>query len=236
MGKRARAESSESSGPVLRRPAAQTACKELTNTVDKLQQNVEKMMDMGGDQVMKNLSILHQAGISVTSSYSGLGTFEFAATRIFKTVAKKFKQGAKQAVTCYSACDIDEAAQAALCKHKPESCPAHVFKDIMDRVPDNDRLRLRKCEKKHLDKWAQAKADYKDGKISESDKRSLHQRLSKQYLTKLHKIFSGVEFLPDAWCIMHQCRCPVSPRKDAPNKLWVECAGSICIAFSKILA
>ena len=229
MGKRPR--DSSASGSNVR---AKLEAGPLQDVVAKLPQNVAKMLATGGPQVQRNLEAFHNTGIAVTSSYSGLGTFEVAAKALFRTVAKERDLVPKQAVTCYSACDNSREAQTAIQAHKPETRPRHLFIDLLDRVPGPDLRRLRAEEEKYLTLWQDTKNEFVSGNISGEAKMDWHRRLTSQYIFELHSIFGTVEFLPDAPCLIHGCRCPVSPRAEEPNTLWFEAAGSTCTAFSKM--
>ena len=100
-----------------------------------------------------------EAGVVVTSSYSGVGS-DAVACSMLEHAAKQqgLVYGDSQADGCravsvYAACDIDPTCQALLANHGGCFAPQHVYGDLCCMVPPQDIMHLR-----HRQDWHRAAA------------------------------------------------------------------------------
>ena len=88
-----------------------------------------------GVDVKKHWAQLAQAGIVVTSAYSGLGTMELVTSQVLREVAKHVLHCDEwPGLVHYSACEIDPVARSVLLQLPLESRPQHVFGDVVHSV------------------------------------------------------------------------------------------------------
>ena len=85
-----------------------------------------------------------EAGVSVTTSYSGMGSAEVACHIL---AAEALKAGAvlssnMAGLQSYAACDIDAVCQTVLKNTLGAHRPRHVFGSLLDMVPSRDVARL----------------------------------------------------------------------------------------------
>ena len=84
--------------------------------------DVENWTDLHGSVLKK-----FEAGVVLTSSYSGMGTVEFAADRLRSAFAAA---GREVKLVVYSVCESSPAARRALAAHGPETAARHVFTNV----------------------------------------------------------------------------------------------------------
>ena len=162
-------------------------------------------------------------GVVLTSSYSGLGSAEFALGMLAKL------QGSAKVVV-YSACENDKIAQRCLRGHTGPTKPRHIFADILHRVPSAKRTQLKSMVAKALEQFAEER-----GKSPESNK--WRQRLGERGASlrrALLDAMKGVELHKRAWCVVHNSYCPTNPRADPDlkNYIHIEAASNTCTPWS----
>jgi len=79
------------------------------------------------------------SNITITTSYSGMGCAEMVLPMLTDALGSF---GVKAQLTPYSATDVDPLPRRMLLAHKPSSKPKHVFKDVLERIPDTVRIKL----------------------------------------------------------------------------------------------
>ena len=158
-----------------------------------------------------------------------MGTFESTAPFI-ELALKNAGVDAGGFISHRSACDPDSVCQEVLGKHPPSSRPRHIFYSVIDRAPVKLVTKLERL----LDEYINRKHD--ECEASLCDAADISTRLGKEFLQKAVVLLKEWRptFRTTARCSTHQKLCKPFP---APSELaeciWVECAGTPCIAWSK---
>eukprot|EP00439_Symbiodinium_sp_Y106_P034033 s6775_g4.t1 len=166
--------------------------------------------------------------IFVTSSYSGVGTFEFCMARLaalFTTLdGSRFK--------FWSACESDASVRAMLMQS--QVCPEHVFGDICERVDKEcmDQLKfiVQACEERA--------AKIAATKNTSENKKKAYAELSDRCMKKLFSVSmekiaeQSLQTSGMAYCYKHEKQCPLLPPSRSAEDLLLEGAGNTCVAFS----
>ena len=166
--------------------------------------------------------------IYVTSSYSGIGTFEFCIARL----AALFTTLDDSRFKFWSACESDASVRAMLMQS--QACPEHVFGDICERVEKDCLARLQFIVKSCEERAANIAAS----KQKAEDKKKAYAELSDRCMRKLISVsMEGVakqspQTPRTAYCYKHEKECPLLPPCMSAEDLLLEGAGNTCVAFS----
>jgi hypothetical protein len=163
------------------------------------------------------LSALSEQSLVVTSSYSGTGGFEAVVDTVMRSMSSSMSSATHQprtpTVVFYAAWDSAPAARDALLSHSVRTRPKHVSGDLLDRVPVDYHVELKRLERSYLDQWAYTKREAELGGLTKQELAETNTSLGAEYVAKLSSILKGVCFLDDAWCYVDSRRCPSSPRR-----------------------
>ena len=189
-------------------------------------------------------STLHM-DIILSSSYSGSGAFEYAATQVLQTCAQVTEpqgESTSRQWICHSASEVGVTERAWLLGLKGMARHEHVFGDILDRLPRPVYTALKTMEEDALSALASLKDQLQQGIITNGEFSAGASAMGQQYVDKICKELAGIEFESDVWCYRHQSLCPVSPRsasthsslsrKTRESALWIEVAGNTCVPWS----
>ena len=185
----------------------------------------------GGCCVSKLKGRMLGPGAVVTTTYSGIGCAETAASMCVEAVAGVSCDGVGDGITFFSACEKEEVQQECL-KRGPH---LHVFKDVMDRVPQvvaktlmmmaSDAVQLFSTDLKQVKSEPEDDCDVKAWVLEQKVKRG--NKLLVDSLKMLDTVVMN-DFAP---CLKHPGQqCPLTPRAvpELANLLWVEVAGPVC--------
>ena len=166
--------------------------------------------------------------IVLTSSYSGVGTAEYALSRILAS-----SEGSGSNFVVHSACDNCPLALRTLMAHVGPSSPDHVFVDVLDRLPPDVKEECLGLQKTMLADVKELKAAIPLTGMQLFNKKKC--KLGDTYVARLKQILVKCDFLENAWCRKCQKYCPLSPRSDGHEEdLWIEVAGTTCCPFSSM--
>ena len=174
-----------------------------------------------------------------TSCFSGFGTFEFVCRWTFDTFTEQcfFAQpGApKGRMVMYSATEKKPSAMRALRCHNQCTRPRHLFSDILDRLPSQDREIAWGILRMHLRSFGNILEERKAERCSRDDVTIEKRRLTVSLLMELKRFFRTVTFEEKAWCDIHQGLCYISPRSDPELKFarWLDGSGHDCTPWSR---
>ena len=135
-------------------------------------------------------------------------------------------------VVMYSATDNDQLCRQALLAHPHESTPQHVFRDVLERVPDDVLARLKAIESSKLKTMpARRRSACIDERIQKCE-------LGAELVAGLRKELESTRFNETVWCVRHNAYCHVHPRSDASlaGFMHLEVAGPCCPAWSSMSA
>eukprot|EP00974_Lingulodinium_polyedra_P114889 11126739-Lingulodinium_polyedra.AAC.1 len=121
MGKRARHDAVASAGQGV---CTQPGPRSLDEVLSWLPEAVRRVLGDGPPcrgAAQKAVAAAAGHGLVLTSSFSGVGTFEASAVQALRTLQEE--TGHKVDVTCYSATEVEPVAQAALLAHDARSRP-----------------------------------------------------------------------------------------------------------------
>ncbi len=176
-----------------------------------------------------------------TSSYSGIGGAETAA-KMLQTVAQELQAsrgvgGSFRDCTFFSACDISPLCRKALA-HAHGHELLHVHSDVMHRVSFGVLRVLEDILARKLARFAEVKegcgaanADADADAVVASQRDQLGFELVAECMAVLDRA-EILEYIPCRKC--GGGPCPTNPRSlpRLRRALWVEVAGSTCVAFS----
>ena len=205
--------------------------KALAAWPDELEALVDKMAARGVDGHLVSECLATKSKIWVTSSYTGMGTFEHVLERIALAMGGKKPAGTTDQCPPFhfwSANEVDAKTRELLLRSK--HCPTHVFGDLRGQV---DEMILR-----HMDfviATLQARLEKMSQGLGAEQRKAIEEELNTKCMKKLIYIAStavkqGAVF-QEGWCYVHNCHCPLFPKK-APTDLRLEVAGNTCVAFS----
>ena len=138
--------------------------KDLRECLCLIDMNVDEAMSAGMSASCKRLA---EEGFIITSCYSGTGAAEMAAKSIMRRI-NELKRTDGVAI-CHAACDYAKPSQRALGQHAGMSTsfyevegdgrpgPAHIFVNVMDRVPFEARQQIDTIQSDIFAKHAKAK-------------------------------------------------------------------------------
>ncbi len=189
--------------------------------------------------------------VLITTSYSGIGCAETAVAMVKEALQL---HGIDCSVRFYRARDMEPLCQHVLLHaHKGAFACEHVMGDILDDLDPRLRARLDNYRESLL---AGLRARCRKGGISQEDKAALMRRRGEAFRAKASELLQK-EFMPQVveplqvdqlvlprdavaqtfnrvcTCFRHGAGCPVFPKK-SEGQLWVEIAGSTCVAWSSL--
>ena len=184
-----------------------------------------------------------EAGFTLTTAYSGLGAAETVAVQIVEEVRLRRKGSLASnfaPVVVHAACDLLRESHTALENHEPQSRPRHMFRNVLDRLFPEDKQHLILLQNKCLKEGKQVRNNLREamqrqGIESKQVVRIATKRIGDRMFAQMCKFLDKVEFRDVSECTVHPgCDCPWIPRADESiaNRLWIEAAGSTCVAWS----
>ena len=180
-----------------------------------------------GTTLVGSLSSSLARGVTLTSSYSGIGTPEFALTSLAG------KCGGAD-VSLYSACDWSDKARAALSSHT--SGPSHIFTDLMHRIDSRTREKLWSLQETVAGQLSGLLAEVAAEAEQATERFADAVKLTGMKFTRQARlILSKASFPEKSPCARCQQNCSHRPdaRLIARERLWLEVAGVTCVAFSR---
>ena len=176
-------------------------------------------------------------GIVMTTSYSGTGSAEFAASQIIER-SKQALPGisANAKLIVYSATEKWHVAQEVLKAHTQPSKALHRFEDILHRLPDHTFKCCKQMEAKKMNQHKALQDKFNSGDLSKADFMQQKTALGHSLVQGLSGILKTCAFKDHLDCLEHGMRCPVCPRQDPSlaSMHWIEVAGSTCCPFSSM--
>ena len=168
----------------------------------------------------------------VTTSYSGIGFAEAAVAELVREFAEL---GIELKVKFLSACEIKGIPRQALLKHKDDcGAPEHVFGDIMSQIPaELKNMLVQRASTLREEVTAEVKARPEAGTRFRA---GLIREKGQMFFQEMVGHLRGAVFASTAWCFRHQCECPlhIAPTVDRSAILFMEIAGSTCVAWSSL--
>eukprot|EP00971_Amphidinium_carterae_P341364 6480128-Amphidinium_carterae.3 len=177
-------------------------------------------------------------GVQLTTSYSGIGTVEVAAGML----SDGFRQGCASygrwsGIGCYSACDVDEDCQKALCAHQRDErdvseCshglpwpkgPSHVFGDLLSRMDVESQ--------KAIHSLTTATFAKESGRSS-SD--IVPARSGDEFFQRVCQVLEKAHWLTVGHCKRHETSCKFVPSRQDGGSIHMEFAGLTCVAWSQM--
>lgn len=175
--------------------------------------------------------------IVLTTTYSGM---DFPGTTMSMLKEHFLQAGVNFEFELYAATDIDKACRQALLSKKDP--PAHVFGSILHRIPtatwQNLQIELESHRYKVMQKLSQlTDAEKGDRRFLTTTRAKLIQEHSQQFVrhAQLHLAQVDMSAFERSWCYSCQQVCSAKPKRD-PNCLYVEVAGTTCVAYSLMSA
>ena len=188
---------------------------------------IQDVLETKGIDIEVPLVQLMPKQVVITTSYSGIGSAEWAA----RFVQKAFNDhGFAVGVTCYSATDLSETCRHVLGRHREP--PQHIFQDILSRMSPDTVNELKAMQKRYYDLLPSA--------VAVDEARCCQIRAAvkdlggKFFLEAIEYLLQPeMEVLPTAWCSAcnQECRL-IPPAFDEGGAVWVEIAGNTCTPWS----
>lgn len=154
---------------------------------------------------------------------------------IFGRASEEYEQDFMRNLHIYSAWEIDEDKRKVLLGHRKESKPQHVFGDILDMVPDEERAKCQAVMDDVMTRFKELKKQYtgdqmKIPAISMQEFNGKKVALTEELLQSLDEILEQVTFKENAYCFKCQHDCPISPRSCPRHRMarWIEVGGHTC--------
>ena len=167
--------------------------------------------------------------IWVTSSYSGMGTFE----HVLRRIGAELDGQAKSADVLgpfhfWSAHEIDAEVRSFLLQSK--HCPTHVFGDLEQQFDEQAVGQLKftvRCLRERALAAAAGEAPSKKKEIMDA----ASERCMKKVIALAKRAVAKGKSFCSGYCFVHQKECPYFPTK-GPEDIRLEVAGNTCVAFS----
>ena len=200
---------------------------------DHMLGQAELLDDRYMDTLVSNLA----EGVVLTSSFSGLGSDALVAHMIEERAAASGIGGALLAGShVHAACDISEACQQVLLCHTGKHKPKHVFTDIVQLIPEKDRVAMQCALDQHRSKVEDAVASVAPGSSAEYRKtlrKEVVDSESEVFFSFAARLARRWKFCRDdkAWCVACSAFCRRWP---ASGGLHIEIAGTICVGHSSM--
>lgn len=171
--------------------------------------------------------------IWVTTSYSGIGTFEHCMASIMYAYEMDLVTNGvarpKPSVKFWSASEYDEVARDILLKSS--CCPEHVFGDICDRLPWSDVEKMPFAVKALNDRLKVATKNAQTTNERKKAKEASNDRCLDKLLQIANNAFQKGAGKERGICFKHGQMCPYSPPM-GPRDIRLEAGGNTCVSFS----
>ena len=174
---------------------------------------VAKLRHTGDESSLDVLRSWCQDGITVTSSYSGMGTFEAVVVQVMSTLAETLSLSPPQ-IRVYSSTELSDMARRLLASHEGVSAPEHIFTDVLDRLPSLVRTALEQHQREVLEHFCSVRQEHQAGKIGDDEFHEVKTKMTKDYVNFLLHNLHGCKFAASAYCHQHLCQCALSPRSE----------------------
>lgn len=168
---------------------------------------------MSGKRLQENIP-----NVVVATSFSGVGTAEFAAEAAFDSTAF----GSDSVFLPYASCDFSRPCRSVLCNQECQ----HVFQSTCDSFPDAIVNKVRSVIKKAKQEFDELQLD------SRASKENSLKELGERVLKECDKILRHEKPLCKCWCDRHASFCDRFPLSVISHCLWIEIAGSPCIPWT----
>ena len=196
---------------------------------------IETARRHGFGDVLKNLRNFLLQGVLLTSCYSGLGTFECAASWLFVELGKALgiPEQARGKVILYAVTDCGTLQQKVLADMSCKSLRR--FKDVLHRLYPNDLVAVQGIEIKYLGRGDLDKSLCDDGLLLHDAMKHRRIRLGEELVSALSDYLQECEFSPVQYCEACKEYCPWMPRSTVEynGMYWMEAGGSHCQPFSR---
>jgi hypothetical protein len=169
----------------------------------------------------------------ITTSYSGIGTAEAAIAE----VARQFSlTGPGVSFHMHGSVERDAKCLETLRLHRSSSRPAHIFQDVLDRIPEEvaKQLQQRAAALRRKVGLLVQRACQTTGTQDIEKTRAKHvNELGSKFLRHAKQKLGQLDWSAcnASWCIVHGQSCSLRPAA-SPGDLWIELAGSTCVAWS----
>jgi hypothetical protein len=182
-----------------------------------------------GRSYLDNMHQMLKNGVVLTSTYSGLGSAELAASLL----SAACDHGGGKGFKFHSACDFAKGPRCALMSHVEASAPLHVFGDVLDRLPQGARHAVVGILNRKMRQWRSTCRQHGKSSVTAT---LLKKKLGQSLLREVCAILNVTEFVSEAWCYKHGHMCPVDPRLDPESSdlVWMEVAGTVCKPWSQM--
>lgn len=169
------------------------------------------------------LAALHGKTIVLTTSFSGIGSAEWAMAFIRHALAR---QGCNVVVRHHSACDTSTLCRSMLSKHA--SPPDHIFCDLMDKL-----------EPEIVEQLVALQASFREklpplGSTSVKQHRHQVTDVGQRFLEAACELLRGYSSRADeiaSWCSKCNSKCIAKPVA-LSDALWIEIGGNTCTPWS----
>ena len=192
------------------------------NWVMDLSRRLEECFPGAPDNLRAALAI-----IDLTTSYSGVGTAELALHKIVVDMRVAGFQA-------WAATDISPVCKRVLCVDSPLS-PGCVFSNIAQRVPRLILARLESLLGHYVAAYQRRLRLLSAGRRTPTRVKRLKGFYGNAFLRSAINVLQNVDFPSDTrvYCFKHGRRCFCYPQ-NRHGRLWVEVAGTTCVAFSSM--
>ena len=197
---------------------------------------VDTASSLGLPRAKEELDLTMGLDVVITSSYSGMKTFECAALQCMDELKKKLNYQGEVKMRSYSATEIDPSARRIIADSKGAGAPMHIFGDILGRVQPAVLQTLKDIETSRLADWEQTKKEFQLGAVDKKDLAGIRTHLGIKMIEEMSEILKTTEFNETDYCFQHSGQCPICPRvnKEFRDSYWVECAGHTCCPWSNM--
>jgi hypothetical protein len=167
-------------------------------------------------------SEMHQKRIVLTSSYSGIGSAEWAVHFVKHALAKV--AGIEIEVLFWSACDRDAVCRNVLKNHKQH--PLHIFTDLRDRIPPQAYEDLEGLYTQHRQRLD-------DGQYATIvEKQAACRIIGDEFFEAACTLLDNSDLkVTQARCTICNAQCPLVPPLQE-HDIWIEVGGNTCTPWS----
>ena len=205
----------------------------LSHNVDLMHRLFDDWQMRGHDTRSRLLQVA-ELDVVVTSCYSGTGCFEGVLRQLESHLHCKAEQSGLTAgkITSYAATELHPSGQTCLLSHNANI--AHVFEDVLGRLPEDILQKLKEIEGSALSDFKNLQAELALGQIDKVFFGQQKSRMEEAYLHTLKSELQQVEFRATDHCKVHGQQCFVSPRHDPRyrSSYWIEMSGNTCCPWS----
>jgi hypothetical protein len=171
------------------------------------------------------LTGLDQMTVVMTTSYSGIGSAEWAMAFIKKAFES---YNCYVEVEFYSACDFAPSCRRMLQQHREP--PKHIFGDLQDRVPAALLEYIHKLQAAYNEELTEVAGLCRKGRKEKVA--ALGSEFFKECLNEFDKYpWTPADEPVTAWCYRCNQMCPVTP-EISEGSLWIEVGGNTCTPWS----